>query len=58
MAEPETIQCGGCGPPTLVATQAGKTGLHRDIVEAVEIVDEVETGTLADDTNMRGSQPQ
>jgi hypothetical protein len=43
MAEPKTIQCGRCSPSTLVATQAGETRLNRDVVEAVEIVDEVET---------------
>ena len=58
MAEPKTIQCGGCSPPTLVATEAGEAGLHGDVVEAVEIVDEVETRTLADDADMCGAQPK
>ena len=35
----------------------GESRLHGDVVEAVEIVDQVETGTLADHADMRGAQP-
>jgi hypothetical protein len=58
VTEPKTIQCSRCGPPTLVATEAGEAGLYGNVVEAVEIVDEVKTGTLADDANMRRAQPK
>ena len=58
VAETEAVERRQGCRATLRSAEAGKARLHGHVVEAVEVVDQIETGSLTDDTHMSGAQLQ
>src|SRR6478736_4766685 len=57
MTETQSIERRVGRAPSVDAIGIGEAGLQGDVVTTVEVVEEVETRTLTDDTNVRSSQP-
>ena len=56
MVEPQTFERRPGGTLTGSMVHAGESRLQGDVVETVEVVDEVETRPLADDSDVRSAQ--